>query len=212
MRGSSRAIPAGMKTIVILSVSLLLVSIVAAQTTPVEDFMQRPFSAGKKVYLKLASGDYSIRAGRDDRILVRWVIKKPSHRDALMDQKVKIETFAASANVRTDDIGRDARFVIEIPSQSDVYLRMHAGDVEVKGIEGNKDIRMTAGDLEIDVNPASYSNVDASVTFGDLDARPMRVSKGGMWRSFEWQGSGKYSLRAKLFAGDLTLREIGSKN
>jgi hypothetical protein len=211
-RGKPRAIPAAMKTIVVLSVLLLLVSMVAAQTTPVEDFMQRPFSAGKKVYLKLASGDYSIRAGRDDRIFVRWVIKKSGHHDDTMDQKVKIETFAASANVRTDDIGRDARFVIELPSHSDVYLRMRAGDVEFKGIEGNKDIRMTAGDLDIDVNPASYSKVDASVTFGDLDARPMRVSKGGIARSFDWQGSGMYSLRVKLFAGDLTLREIGSKN
>jgi hypothetical protein len=30
--------------------------------------------------------------------------------------------------------------------------------------------------------------------------------KGGLLRSFSWTGKGAYSLRVKLFAGDLTLR------
>src|SRR5262245_50054592 len=143
-----------MKSLAILAVTLVLVSMVAAQTSPVEDFMQRPFSAGKKVYMKLASGDYAIRAGRDDRILVRWVINKPDGYRDKMDRKVKIETFATSANVRTDDVWRDSQFIIELPARSDLYLRIRAGDIGVKGIDGNKDIRMTAGDLEIDLNPA----------------------------------------------------------
>jgi len=82
---------------------------------------------------------------------------------------------------------------------------MRAGDVRIQGIEGNKDIHMTAGDLSIELSPASYSLVNASVTVGDLRASPFRISKEGFKNSFEWRGSGEYTLRASLFAGDLTL-------
>ncbi len=83
----------------------------------------------------------------------------------------------------------------------------HASDVRIAGIEGNKDIHMTAGDLRIDVLPESYSHVHASVTFGDLRAHALGISKDGIGSSFEWSGAGKYILHASLFAGDLTLSQ-----
>jgi hypothetical protein len=80
---------------------------------------------------------------------------------------------------------------------------MRAGDVRIDGVEGNKDIRMTAGDLKIGLLPASYSSVRASVKFGDLQARPLGISKDGIFSSFDWNGSGRYKLYASLFAGDV---------
>jgi len=43
------------------------------------------------------------------------------------------------------------------------------------------------------------------VRFGDLDARPFGVSKGGIFRSFNWKGDGRYTVKASLFAGDLKI-------
>ena len=61
--------------------------------------------------------------------------------------------------------------------------------------------------MTIEVGPREdYRSVQASVTAGDLSARPFDVTKGGLFRSFSWQGQGKYSLTARLTAGDLTLR------
>jgi hypothetical protein len=51
-----------------------------------------------------------------------------------------------------------------------------------------------------------YSRVDASLWAGDLDAPPFNVSKGGLFRSFDWKGNGSYTLHAHLMAGDLRLR------
>ncbi|MBI4477077.1 MAG: hypothetical protein HY654_07875, partial [Acidobacteria bacterium] len=65
-----------------------------------------------------------------------------------------------------------------------------------------------AGDLDIDVGKASdYGRLDASVKVGDLNARPFNMSTGGLWRSFRWQGTGRYTLNVSLLAGDLTLTE-----
>ena len=83
---------------------------------------------------------------------------------------------------------------------------MTAGDLEIVGIEGDKDVHLRAGDLSIEVgDPAAYKLVTGSVTAGDIDASPFGITKGGLFRSFTHEGKGRFSLRAKLWAGDLRL-------
>jgi hypothetical protein len=61
--------------------------------------------------------------------------------------------------------------------------------------------------LTVDVgNAADYSHVEASVTSGSIEASPFGESRGGLFRSFEKFGSGKYKLVAHVGAGDLTLK------
>jgi hypothetical protein len=183
-------------------ISLAIVSVGSAQSLRTGDSLERPFAAGGKVRLELSSGDYTIRAGREDRILVRW----EGHKSIDIHELARIDASPTEATVRTDAPSRDSHFVIEVPARSDIYLRVRAGDIRVEGIEGNKDIHMTAGDLNIEVNRRSYSTVRASVTFGDLNSSVLGISKSGFRRSFDWQGSGAYHLKATMFAGDLTLR------
>jgi hypothetical protein len=95
---------------------------------------------------------------------------------------------------------------IQVPTRSDLYVRLTAGDMTVERVEGNKDIEAHAGDLNIDVIRAEdYHTVDASIWAGDLTARPFNVTKEGLFRSFDWKGHGPYRLHAHLKAGDLRL-------
>jgi hypothetical protein len=169
------------------------------------DSVERPFAAGGIVRLNLSSGDYTLRAGASDRVLVRWEIDDEARVRDLRKLSVDVDVTGTTAVVATDGPARHVRFTIEIPARSDVRLRMRAGDMSIDGIEGNKDIRMTAGDLKIGIEPASLSRARASVTFGDLEARPLGITKSGIKRSFKWTGTGVYTLDARLFAGDLTL-------
>lgn len=184
---------------------LALGSLAQAQERRSEDSAVQPFMEGGTVRLKLGSGDYIVRAGADDRILVQWQAEDSAHLEHVKRIRVRTDLSGDTATIRTEGPTNHVRFTIEIPARSDLYLRMRAGDVRIAGIEGNKDIRMTAGDLNIDVVPAAYSRVHASVTFGDLQARPLGISKDGIGNSFHWTGAGKYTLHASLFAGDLTL-------
>jgi hypothetical protein len=169
------------------------------------DSIERPFASGGSVRLSLSPGDYIVRAGADDRVVVRWSPDQDVRVKDLRKVSIVVHTAGSSATITTDGPTKHLRFTIEIPSRSDLYLRARAGDVTVEGIEGNEDIRMTAGDLTIDVRPSSLSRAHASVTFGDLAARPLGISKGGIKRSLDWAGVGTYTLDARLFAGDLTL-------
>jgi len=188
------------------AISLALYSLILGQeVADTENSQEFPFSEGGSLRLQLASGDYTVRAGRGDHVLVRWRIEHAEHQKDM--KKIKVHTTVSGniATVRTDGPTKYALFIIEVPPRSDLYLRMRAGDVRVSGVEGNKDIRMTAGDLKIDLIPAAYLRVHASVKFGDLRAGPMAISKDGIGNSFDWSGSGIYILHASLFAGDLTL-------
>ena len=187
------------------AMGLALNSLVLAQDLPIRERRVFAFSEGGSVRLQLSSGDYTIRAGQRDRVVIQWKANSPEDEKDMKKIKVGATVKGNAASLRTESPTKHARLVIEIPARSDLYLRMRAGDVSISGIDGNKDIHVTAGDLKIDVPPASYSHVHASVTFGDLQATPLGISQDGIARSFDWNGTGKYTLRATLFAGDLTL-------
>ena len=118
-----------------------------------------------------------------------------------------MEIHGKTAVLTTGGDTNHVHFTIDVPARSDIDVDLTAGDLEVRGIEGNKRIESWAGDVSIEVGrPEQYRSVNASVRAGDLNARPFNVSKGGLMRSFSWTGQGNYSLAVKLFAGDLTLR------
>jgi len=185
----------------------LALSVVASgQSTPDEHTIDRPFSEGGIVTLNLSSADYTVRAGASDRVRVRWRAEDPEDEKDVRKITVVSDVFERVATIRTKGPTSHARFTIEVPPRSDVHLRVRAGDVRIEGVEGNKDVRMTAGDLYIDVQPDSLRHVHASVSIGDLNARSLGVEKDGFKNSFDWFGDGQYTLDARLFAGDVVLR------
>ncbi len=102
----------------------------------------------------------------------------------------------------------NTHFRIEVPAKTNLYVRMSAGDAEIRGVAGDKDVELYAGDLTITgIKASDYKSADASVIAGDLVADPFNVSKDGLFRSFNARNStGKYKLHAHLMAGDLTIR------
>lgn len=118
----------------------------------------------------------------------------------------EISVSGTSAAVRVRGPKNNFRVTIDVPARTDLTMDVSAGDLKVSGIEGNKVLDMWAGDVTIAVgDPAQYRRVDASVRFGEITSRPFSASKGGIFRSFSWDGSDPYTLRATLFAGDLKL-------
>lgn len=166
----------------------------------------RPFRLGGKVWMDLSAGDYDIRSGSEPKVVVRWAGRKSETRDVRVDLK----TEGSQAWIETDGARHYRKITIEVPARTDIDVKMSAGDLRIEGIEGNKNVSLLAGDLNIDIGRTSdYRRLDASVKAGDLNARAFNVSKGGLWRSFNWQGPGRYELSVSLLAGDLTLSESG---
>ena len=96
---------------------------------------------------------------------------------------------------------------IGVPTRADLYIRLTAGELSVDNVEGNKDVGLHAGEIDIDVvRPEDYHSVSASVWAGEVHASPFHLSKEGLFRSVEWTGKGPYRLEARLKAGEVRLR------
>jgi hypothetical protein len=184
---------------VFLGVLSILPASVYAQSTgsPAE----KDFVSGGKIEITLESGDYNIRASSDNRIHVRW--NEASARGV----RVKLNTNGKSADLRVENTPHNNfHATIEIPALTDVRLRLTAGNLEMAGIKGDKDIEANAGNLNISVGSSNdWGNVDASVTAGDLHAPAFQTATGGLFRSLKWKGPGKYMLHVHLTAGDINL-------
>jgi len=177
--------------------------IAAGESGRVADALERPFAAGGRVRLDLSAGDYQVLAGDDDKIQIEWAV-----RDVGQFRKVHVnaDVGGSSATIRCQGPSNHFRVVVRVPSRSDLDLSLTAGDLEVRGIEGHKAIRSRAGDIDVDmVRVEDYAHVAASLWAGDLKAEPLGISKGGLFRSFEWEGKGRYNLSVHLLAGDIRL-------
>jgi len=185
---------------VLIAFALLAVASVASAD---QGATEKAFAPGGRVRLDLSAGDYTIRAGRDDRIHVQW---HAAFSDAWR-VAVDVRVTGSDAVVRTKGPRNNFRVVIELPSRTDLKVDLSAGELRVGGIAGNKDVGLWAGDILIDVGRADdYARVHASVTAGDINASPFGGHKEGLFRSFTWRGPGRYSLKVDLTAGNVTLR------
>ena len=185
-----------------VAVAAVLAGVVVGALAVQAHEVDRKFAQGGTVRLELDAGDYEIVGSRNDRIRVVWDDRKED-----VDVTVRIDTGASRATVRTDTPWHDgATMRIELPRRTNIVVKLSAGDLDISGIEGSKDVSAAAGDVTIGVGSRDqYRYVNASVKVGALNADPFSVKKDGLFRSFEWTGKGPYELRAHLTVGDLKL-------
>ena len=178
--------------------------IVSAQDAHTSGSLERPFSANGRVQMDLVAGDYRITGGPQDRVRIDWSVRDAA---ALANVRARADVRDHQLSITTNGpSSKGLKFTIQLPNQTDLYVRLTAGDLTIEDIRGNKDVELRAGDLRIDVGRADdYNKVDASLWAGDLTASAFQIFKGGLFRSFEWTGKGAYRLHAHLMAGDLYL-------
>jgi len=176
---------------------LVLCGVANAQDERVMSF---DFPAGHMIRMKLAAGGYVIRATSEDNVSVRI---SADHANDLNKTWVKFTTDHGVGRLETKDATK-VNVTIEVPARSDLDIRLGYGEVSVKGIEGHKEVHMSAGEINIEVGDLSaYRDVTARVRIGDVKARPFRVSMSGFFRSFKLTGSGQYGLRATVGVGEI---------
>jgi len=175
----------------------------------VKDLRNHPFAvdfpSGSNLRLHLRSGEFRIVGHSDNRVAVHV---SGRNADNARDLTVRFRRSDNTADLRVfGGPKNNLEVTIEVPSSAMLLVRMPAGDLSIEGVSGDKDVELHFGDLTIAVgNAADYSHVDASVMSGGLEAAPFGESHGGLFRSFEKNGTGKYKLHAHVGAGDLTLR------
>ena len=193
-----------MRTIVLLFATLST-TLLAAQDTSIEEVGKSPvserFASGGRVRMDLCSSGIEI-SGHDENAL--RISYSPEHGAV----RVRIQVSGDLADLKVTGCPRNNFTVkIELPRSSALYVRMFAGELDVRDVVGDKDVELHFGQLNMDVGKAEdYREVSASVNSGELDASAFNISKGGLFRSFSRNGRGRYSLHAHVGAGELDLR------
>lgn len=167
---------------------------------------QQKFISGGTIRLHLAAGGYSIIPSDSENIVVTC---RAHTEEQFKRIKVEIKPRAASADVYVSETPHNNfQATIEVPRHSNLWARLSAGELDVEDVEGDKNLEVRAGRLQIDIpHPEQYGHRDASVTTGSIESSAFAVSKGGLFRSFEQQGSGTYRLHAHVITGEIDLRK-----
>jgi hypothetical protein len=186
-----------------LAVMVLAVPVAPVHSEePFTDSQEAEFVDGGRIHIKLSAGEHSIIENADTTIRVSWRVREKDIRE------VEAHTVVDGSAARIDIDGPNKNFqtVIEVPRHSDLVVQLSAGELNIGNIEGDKDIRLRAGELSVEVGDVGdYGDVKGSLWAGDIDAGPFNLEKSGLFRSIEWKGDGAHALRFKLWAGDVTL-------
>ncbi len=183
---------------------LLVPALLQAQSTR-DTSVQQKFITGGTIRVHLEAGGYTITPS--DSEIIRVTCRARSE-EQLRQVKVEIKRTDGSAAVYVSDTpNNNFHATIEVPRRSNLWVRLSAGELVVESVEGDKDMEVRAGRIQADVpHPEQYGHRDASVLTGSINASVFDVSKGGLFRSFEQRGPGKYRLHAHVMTGEIYLR------
>ncbi|HXU14938.1 MAG TPA: hypothetical protein VN708_07395 [Terriglobales bacterium] len=158
-------------------------------------------SSGGRIRMELCSSGIELLGHEEDTLRVSYDPERGN-------VKVRIQVAGDQTELSVRDCPRNNFTLrVEVPKSTALYIRMFAGELNVRDVVGDKDVELHFGQLSMDVGKAEdYHRVSASVNSGELDAPAFNVSKGGLFRSFAQTGSGKYRLHAHVGAGELDLR------
>ncbi|HEY2915353.1 MAG TPA: hypothetical protein VGK21_18455, partial [Candidatus Angelobacter sp.] len=154
--------------------------------------------------IELGSGDYQIVASASDSIAV---VYDEDSVDALRKVKVQIDSGHGQNHIKIAGPKANFHAMIEVPRKTDLRVRMSAGGLSIGDVEGNKDIEIVAGSLELNsLHPQDYAQADFSVRVGDVYAPLFKATNTRLRQPFRTSGPGKYRLHAHVGVGDMTLR------
>ena len=158
-----------------------------------------------QVRLNVRSGEIHVVGSDDAKISVAL---SGRNKENIQDVKARLSCGESVAELHVSGGPKNELIItIRVPRTVNLYARVPAGQVNVEGIGGDKDVEMHAGELTINVgNTGDYGHVDASVSAGELDAEAFGQEKGGLFRSISKEGKGSYHLHAHVGSGQLTLR------
>jgi hypothetical protein len=183
---------------------LLVPGLLQAQEAT-ERSVQQKFISGAEIRMHLEAGGYTIIAGDSENIRVTYNAR---NEEQLRHVRVEVKRNPYSADVYVSDTPNgNFHATIEVPRRSNLWVRLSAGELVVEDVEGDKNLEVRAGRIQADIpHPEQYGHRDASVLTGSIAASAFEVSKGGLFRSFEQRGPGKYRLHAHVMTGEIVLR------
>ncbi|HZF17029.1 MAG TPA: hypothetical protein VE046_13895 [Steroidobacteraceae bacterium] len=161
--------------------------------------------SGKTLSLNIRSAEVVIEGSDTTKFTIGFDGEKADQATAVkVTYKVKGDVIECGI---TEGPHNDFRILIGVPAITNLVVRMPAGVLQMNEVRGSKDVKMHAGDLDINIGDADdYASIDASVTTGEIDVSALGAETGGFFRKFHRSGPGSFRLLVHMGAGQLTLQ------
>ena len=106
--------------------------------------------------------------------------------------------------------GGDCNMTLYIPSETSLDVGLNVGTIVVQDIRGDKELRVNVGELDLNgIHRGDYGKVVNSTDVGLIDDPVFHSAQSGLVGKTETiQGSGKYSIDAKVNVGKIKYLEI----
>jgi hypothetical protein len=167
----------------------------------------RDSTAGGTLHVRLSVGDLRISRGGSNKIRLRYTVKSRRERN-VKDAKVDFAVHGNDARIEFHSpTSGNTQFDVELEVPPNTTLDVHqkVGDMIVENVQGNKDLRLSVGDIRVDAGPSGYRLVHASTSIGDVNGNSYGETSGWLGKKLKYHGEGKYELRAHVSVGDITL-------
>jgi hypothetical protein len=167
----------------------------------------RDFVAGGFVHVRLSVGDMHIRRGDANKITLRYTVKS-RHEKNIKDAHVDFDVRGSDATIEFHaSSGANTQFDVEleVPEKTNLDVHDKVGDLTVEGVEGDKDLTLSVGDIRVDNGREGYGLVNASTGIGDVNGDGYGETSGWLGKTLKYHGDGKYQLRAHVGVGDIRL-------
>lgn len=182
-----------------------------AQDKPQPLVVSRAFPLHGRVVLVVNVGDVHVVRNPDAQQIRLQIEPRQAVSAAEMQGWIKrfeVEGDHASLELKLPRTGHSAGPVtLYVPQAASLKVDVGIGDITVAGVEGDKDLRVSVGELVLrDGNPSSYGHLETSVRVGDLkDSLFHAQQRGWLGREANFDRAGRYSLVARVGIGDLTM-------
>jgi DUF4097 and DUF4098 domain-containing protein YvlB len=167
----------------------------------------RDFVSGGMLHVRLGVGDVRITRGDSSRIRLRYTVKSRHERN-VKEAKVDFDVHGNDANIELHaPSGGNTSFDVELEVPQTTNLDVHdkVGDLNIDGIEGDKDLELSVGDIRVTADQDGYRTVRATTSIGDVSGSGYGETSGWLGKTLRYNGGGKYELRAHVSVGDITL-------
>jgi hypothetical protein len=132
---------------------------------------------------------------------------KSSHEKNVKDARVDFDVHGNDADIsfQIHGEGTQVDVELEIPENTNLDVHEKVGDLEVRGIQGDKDLELGVGDIRVTAEKNAYRFVQASAGIGDVNGSGYGETSGWLGKTLKYHGGGKYELYAHVGVGDITL-------
>lgn len=188
--------------------ALVTLAVCARPAAAQEKDEVRDFPAGGTLRVTMRAGDVRIVKGRDaQHIRLYYTVRSEKDEERAEKAQVRFDVKGSDAEIAfsaPQHVDFDAE--IEVPSPTNLDVRLKVGDLRVEDVEGNKDLDVYVGDIRVDVGAKpNYWKVEAGTHIGDVTAVAFGEPHGWLGKSLNYHGSGQYRLKASAAIGDVNL-------